>query len=579
MKTKLLFSKRGLCYLIVLTLFTFNLQAQSCDCDYTLSSEDLDSATINVIWGSEIEAGSKICVPAGVYAAIRFYDLIGTPENRITIVNCGGQVEFSAPSYSAISLQRSSNVVLTGTGDSSIDYGFKISYTNSGAAGLYLENFTTDVEIDHVEITNTGFAGIMGKTDPVCSKPETWRSAGFVMKNINIHDNYIHDVGGEGIYLGFTGGYKVDSNRTCDGTPVFGHWLEDITIEDNIIDYTGLDGIQVNLARSNCKIMNNIVDHYAQNQQTFQDFAMSIGGGIYEIYNNRMYNSGTLKGKGIQLISAQSGTKVYNNVIEDNTFHGMFIHQRHEFDDTSEGYKIYNNTIIRPENSGIHYNTTITSSENGSLIGTRQDAVPTYLMNNFILDPGNDFEGGNTWKQNNESYLDFNNKSTRDAMLAYTLTNYMTRDTTGLELLADNSLNHYAITSSTSLLVDAGTDVATFGLIEDIRGVERPQGYGYDIGAFEFDYPEGWTPSQARAMNPKDLNIVVYPNPTANEFAVTGSKVTGATLFIRSMKGEVVHTTYNYDGENINISGLKKGAYLVSAINNGETNTAKLVKK
>ena len=90
------------------------------------------------------------------------------------------------------------------------------------------------------------------------------------------------------MYIGYTGGYKVTSNVVCDSNYVFGHWLENVNIHHNIVEDAGWDGIQVNLVRSNGQIHHNTLTNWGLEEVTFQDFAMSIGGGDYSIYNNYM---------------------------------------------------------------------------------------------------------------------------------------------------------------------------------------------------------------------------------------------------------------------------------------------------
>jgi hypothetical protein len=70
---------------------------------------------------------------------------------------------------------------------------------------------TSDFEISYVEITDTGFAGLVVKTDnnqnlpcspadgELCSSMTEYN-----MRNVKIHDLYIHDVLSEGMYLGST---------------------------------------------------------------------------------------------------------------------------------------------------------------------------------------------------------------------------------------------------------------------------------------------------------------------------------------------------------------------------------------
>ena len=71
------------------------------------------------------------------------------------------------------------------------------------------------------------------------------------------HDNYIHHTGGEGVYVGYTGWYKVSSNKTCNpDEEVFGNLLENVNIHHNNFDSTGWDAIQVNLVE---RIVSSII--------------------------------------------------------------------------------------------------------------------------------------------------------------------------------------------------------------------------------------------------------------------------------------------------------------------------------
>ena len=118
------------------------------------------------------------------------------------------------------------------------------------------------------------------------------------------------------------------------------------------------------------------------------------------------------------------------------------------------------------------------------------------------MNPGYDFEGGNTWKQNQESYFDFNDKSTRDSLQNNIYANVMTRemDTLGLtDILNDD----YSISDNTSSLIDAGSDVSSWSISTDLLNNSRPSGVAFDVGAYEFlqsaplavsfnDEPELW---------------------------------------------------------------------------------------
>ena len=110
----------------------------------------------------------------------------------------------------------------------------------------------------------------MAKTDPKCSDVSTLREGGFVMRNINIHHNRIRNTLGEGIYIGYTGSQLVTSNLSCDGNPVFAHWIEDVTIAHNRIHRTGLDAVQLNLVEKNGIIRDNRIGRYATRNEVFR---------------------------------------------------------------------------------------------------------------------------------------------------------------------------------------------------------------------------------------------------------------------------------------------------------------------
>ena len=101
------------CYLLLGTFLV--AQSQNCNCDITLSG--LSTTSLNLIWASQVSysPGDVICIPAGTYRGLRFYDFEGTPTNPVIIKNCNGQVILDEPSYSGIDFQRSKHIQITGS--------------------------------------------------------------------------------------------------------------------------------------------------------------------------------------------------------------------------------------------------------------------------------------------------------------------------------------------------------------------------------------------------------------------------------------------------------------------------------
>lgn len=522
-----------------------------CGCDYTLSG--LSTTNVNIINATSFTyaPGDVFCVQADTIAGLRFVGFEGTAAQPLVFKNCGGKVVVREDSYSGIAFVGSRYVHLTGTGDAAHEYGFHVIETGNGSMGVNVGGLSSDAEIDHIEVQDVGFAGIMAKTDPSCNDTTTWRRNGFVLQNLHIHHNFIHDTEGEGMYIGYTGGYKVASNKICGGDTVFGHWLENVDIHDNVLENTGWDAIQVNLVRSNGKIHDNWVRNPGTADQTFQNFAMSIGGGIYDIYNNYFFNDPGNPGKGMQMISGESGCQLYNNVFIDMKGHAMFLHNRHKYDDPNQGYLVANNTIIRPDESAILYNSTITTSLNPNEVGTQQDGVPVRFYNNFVASPICDYASGPTWKGEQECYFDFNNKSTRDSQLVNISFNVMSRRMDTLDLADTLNLDFSPLTSA-SPLVDAGTDLSAYGVVFDLNNDLRPYGSAFDIGAYEWSSPLSLE-SEANEV------WILYPNPTAGLLQVKGPEV--AEIQVWDAMGRRLNMPR--EGRTIDLAALSKGIYFI----------------
>ncbi len=553
-------------FFFFLLLLTKGVFSQECGCDVVLSNLKKDSYNVIELEANSYEPGFRICIPAGNYAGLLFNNLQGSMDAYVTIVNCNGQVILSDDAYSGIIFRNSTYVRLTGTGDSDYEYGIKIENVRApGANGVSVSDFCSDFEIDHVEIANTGFAGIIGKTDPSCGNELTWRRNGYVLKNLNIHHNYIHDTGGEGIYLGYTGGYLIESNKVCNGEYVFGHWLENIKIHDNQIERTGWDGIQLSLVRKSGKVYDNTILSYGTKGETFQKFAISSAGGDYEVYNNYIENPSHGDGEGIQLISAASGTKIFNNVIVNPKKNGIYIHNRHEFDSKVKGYLIAHNTIYRPELSGILYNTIITQSANEDVISTSQETVPSLFVNNLILEPGNDYENVNVWKESSEDYIDFFVAKTRDASLGRMKTNLFSKNPDTL-CLANIESHDFRPGSENSPLVDSGTTLTADGISFDMLNNTRFVGRQFDIGAYEFQGEvlnfDCQSESEENGKNDDQQGgTYVLPNPGRGKIRFVNGTMDSTTIQIFNPDGTMIRSSTYQMGDDVDVADLSKGMY------------------
>jgi hypothetical protein len=140
--------------------------------------------------------GDIVILEAGPRRFLRIEHLVGRPEAYITITNSPGEVVIhNDDHYYDIWIGASRYFRLTGAGESTLRLGIRLDGTNRDGSALMIGGLSSDCEIDHLQIGHAGFAGMAIKTDG---------AVGTFMDRVNIHDNYVHDTGGEGLYIGET---------------------------------------------------------------------------------------------------------------------------------------------------------------------------------------------------------------------------------------------------------------------------------------------------------------------------------------------------------------------------------------
>jgi len=358
-----------------------NAQKQSCGCDHTISTynwsvdgNDIDNNKLAV------QPGETICLDASVsYANMTWKNINGAQGNPITIKNCGGQAYINSHNSRTPNIgygwrfKNSQFFKISGDGDPQHPYGVKVS--TPGGFYITMESFTTNFEISNVEVagiipvtptSSSGFAGIGIKTKPRCdgsSDRGTW-----TMRDVKIHDNYIHGVGGEGLYIGY-GFYDGRVESYCDtvGHDELrrSHAIHGLRVFNNRVDAVGYDGIQVKNADTDARIYNNVITNYGLKQNGNHDEGLLVGDGSEAlIYNNWIENgAGVKKGNGMQL-NAFGNTKVFNNVVINvgpdatqnlsNKKHSIYINNNSPYISNRTGvFEVYNNTFVGAQNNGI----------------------------------------------------------------------------------------------------------------------------------------------------------------------------------------------------------------------------------
>lgn len=203
----------------------------------------------------------RLYIPAGEYRTVLLGGLPERdPERPLVITNLGGQVKVGGRASNYVfSINGGKGWVLTGrydeasqTGDAAFPghadgayahsqgtYGFLIddAFSKEGLSGLAIGGKATDFELEYFEVTRAEFAGIVAKTD---------NDGDAVMRNVRVHDLYVHDTGSEGIYFGSTQAQPQ-------------HSFEFLQIYDNRLLRTGTEALQVGQMGDGCEIHHNVL--------------------------------------------------------------------------------------------------------------------------------------------------------------------------------------------------------------------------------------------------------------------------------------------------------------------------------
>ncbi|MGC1243762.1 MAG: right-handed parallel beta-helix repeat-containing protein [Chryseosolibacter sp.] len=419
-----------------------------CGCDYIVPA----TAYRIDVQALGLKPGAVICLKAGyAYKNLVFKNVRGTASAPITIKNCGGIATVNGGTgWFSIRTEYSSFFRITG-GNADGSYGIRLV---GGRQSLHLDLLTTNVEVDHVEISNSGFAGVMAKTEPSCDNATV--RGNFVMRNVLLHHNYVHDTGAEAFYVGHN--YYLKGIATNCGTRL-PHTLEGLKIHNNIIKNSGWESIQVASTPKGAQVYNNRIENYGVKNTLYQNHGVQFGeGGVATFYNNFIKGG---KGDGIRIIG-NAENFIHDNVIVNTGAYGIFCDDRTAI---GLGFKFINNTIVNSGKDGIRL---------------YADNVPmTLVYNNVIVNPKS-YSTYSYPRTGNDAYLYINNSSVRYQKL----NNYFTRDINAARFVSPSTFN-YALRSD-SPAINKGTNIATYSISLDYAMGPRLSGTAYDIGAHEY---------------------------------------------------------------------------------------------
>jgi hypothetical protein len=449
----------GLYILSVFILLPFFISGQQNPdwLEITPSTTDIDGHAN----GAMVKPGDTILLLPGQkpFLSVRF--LHGTKQKPIVIINTQGLVTITGY-YFGIKIDSCSHLKISGRGVPAINYGIKVYDVNG--TGVSVEGLSSDFEMEGLEISKTALAGIFAKSDPDCSFNSTRDK--YTMRNVSIHDNYIHHSGMEGMYIGNTSYTGKTINCNGKDTLVYPHLLKNVAIYNNRVEHTGWDGIQVSSADSGCTIRDNYIQNDSDSSYWNQMSGILAGGGSRcDCFNNVVKDG---KGDGIEIFTL-GNQKIFNNLIVNagRSYHpdSLLAYQKHGIfigtDTTVPGssYLVVFNTIISPKNEGIKFNNLPSRNNN--------------IINNLIINPGAFVYAGEN------AYIDVAHPS----MDVNVENNFKSMDYQKARFVDAAQWNFDL--QRTSPAVNAAITTPTLELFYDILGRTRPFDSLNDIGAYE----------------------------------------------------------------------------------------------
>ena len=563
-----------------LCLFHVVNAQNSCGCDVTINSTTSPPYLTYRPWtpgktGSSylhIQPGQTVCLQAGNYDQIRFTDFQGTIDSPIIFKNCGGLVNLSTNDYHTMSFDNCRYIRVTGTGDSSLQFGFSLNGSKSGYSGLVVVGLSTDVEVDHLKITQASFAGMMIKQDPTCSG-NTWRDS-FTMYNIKVHDNYVRNTGSEGLYIG-NSFWQSGLTRTCNGqsTVVYPHRILGLKVYNNIVRHSGWEAIQYGCS-PDAAVYNNDIDSSGQSNVSQQCNGIQLGAGSGgSLYNNTIRN---VKCGAIVAIGFVENTQIYNNLIVGSS-DGMFIDTRDSIQNNMT-LVVANNTLSNITNVGLKiYDYGLNYYQNVNGTNTFFSFPKNYTpiaKNNIMIGPYWSFQLLGAAAQHIDSAKNYALRTPYTSPPSFFISNKMS-------LFSDTT--EYLLASSSSIL-DWGNDLTSLGITTDRFGTSRPQGGSFDIGAHELLYSPPSIPPIVSYTDMPVHELSVYPSISGGSINVKiPPSVKTAFYRVMNAQGQVLMNTLYSDTMGsefkLDISHLKAGVYILSLTGNEQLFSAKFIKQ
>lgn len=475
------------------------------------------------IWDAaakNVKPGDKICFTSGTRTGIEFKNIKGTADKPVIIANmCDGKVTVDAPLNwgNAVAFTNSQYYIVDGSANPAVEYGIEVK---GGQAGLNNQLLSSDFEVHHVYVHDTGCTGLMGKTDPTCD-PATQRG-NFTLRNAIFHHNKLANTGCEGFYIG-NSHYDNGKPLTCNGLPVTvqEHDIIGVKVYNCILDNIGNDGIQIGSSKE-VVVHHNIVRNVGVKNNVAHQNLIQMGGGTHGaiVYNNYCENGG-----GFGLYESGGGGTYFNNVVINALYGGACL-QDPAPNFAPTGARFYNNTFINCLTDG--------------LLMYSEHTDPTLWYNNINVGP----------VAGTYNYIRLNNASKNKITES---NNLNTKDVNSVKFV-DVAAKNFRLLATATGAIDKGKDLTAQGIISDLDENARPKGAGWDIGAFEYQ------PGGPKANAGADQTMTLPTNATT--ITGSGTSATGITGYQWTKKSGPAATLANETTATLTLSALVEGTYV-----------------
>ncbi|MGE5861931.1 MAG: T9SS type A sorting domain-containing protein, partial [Ignavibacteria bacterium] len=294
---------------------------------------------------------------------------------------------------------------------------------------------------------------------------------------------------------------------------------------------------------------------------------------------NILHDNGLGGGSAINMDGVQESI-IINNLIYNNHATGIAMYMI-DAAEGSKNNKVYNNTIINPSDArwgiiavngstgNILYNNIIINHHNfrGS-ISIDESSTENFISDyNLITDRMSNDDGESNMSLEEWQSLGYDLHSALAPPENELFTNYLTEDYTLIE---------------GSEAVDKGTNYVSEIITKDLNNLSRPQGNGFDIGAYEYSTPSG---IKSGKILSEFLLYQNYPNPfnptTKIRYSIGNTQF--VTLKVFNFLGREVAALVNeikpageYEIE-LNASELASGVYFYKVQAGDYTSTKKLI--